>query len=61
LVGCAVSAWVLATIQRGANEVLAADNYQGPSNSGANWGTIAVGVLGLAVWFGMTLNALGIE
>jgi len=59
--GCAASAWVLATIQRGANEVLAADNYQGPSNSGADWGAIVVGVIGLVIWLGMTLTALGIE
>lgn len=61
VLGCVVSAWVLATIQRGANEVLAADGYQGPSNSGATWSTIVTGVIGLVIWLGMTLTALGIE
>lgn len=50
-IACAVSAWVLATIQHGVNDVLKTDNYRGPSNSGASWGAIVAGVIGLLLWF----------
>jgi len=50
MLACAGCAWVLATIQRGANEVLAADNYQGPSDSGVTASAILTGALGLVFW-----------
>jgi hypothetical protein len=61
MLACAGCAWVLATIQRGANEVLAADNYQGPSNSGANLGAIAACALGLVFWLGAIVDTVSPE
>lgn len=61
VLACAATAWVLFTIQRGANEVLAADKYQGPSNSGAGFATFAAGALGLVAWLGIILEAVSPE
>ena len=61
LLGCAGCAWVLATIQRGANEVLAADNYRGPFNSGVSVGAIIAGALGLVFWLGVIVDAVNPE
>lgn len=58
MLACAGGAWVLATIQRGANEVLAADNYQGPSDSGATLGAIIAGALGLVFWIFVIIGSV---
>jgi hypothetical protein len=51
MLACAGAAWTLATIQDAANEVLEADNYRGPSNSGVSGGAIFAGAIGLILWF----------
>ena len=61
ILACAGCAWVLATIQQGANEVLAADNYQGPSNSGASLGAIIAGVAGVVVWLFAIIGSVSPE
>lgn len=58
MLGAAASGWALATMQRGANEVLEADNYRGPSNSGASWGAILMGALGAALWLVAIVGAV---
>jgi hypothetical protein len=55
---CVGGGWVLATIQQEANEVLKADNYQGPFYSGVTVGTIISGVLGLAFWIFVVLGTV---
>lgn len=61
MIACAAGAWVLATIQHGANEVLAADNYRGPANSGASLGAIFAGGLGLMLWSLAIVDAVSPE
>lgn len=61
MLACLGGAWVLATVQRAANEVLAADKYQGPSNSGATLGAIVSGAIGLVAWFFVILGTVSPE
>jgi hypothetical protein len=61
LLACTGCAWVLATVQRGANEVLEADAHGGPSNSGATVVSIIVGALGLLSWLLVILAAVSPE
>lgn len=60
-VACVGGAWMLATIQHGANEVLNADNYRGPSNSGITWGAVVAGAIGLVLWIAVILEAVSPE
>jgi len=61
MIACASCAWVLATIQHGANEVLKADKYQGPYNSGTSMGAIFAGAAGLVVWFFVIVGSVSPE
>lgn len=61
VLACAGCAWVLATVQHAANEVLEADGSQGQSNSGVTAGAIFGAALGLAIWAFMIIDAVNPE
>lgn len=61
VVASAGGAWVLFTVQRGANDVLAHDEFRGPVNSDASPGAILSGLIGLFVWLFVVIFAANPE